>query len=301
MITVLRSLKSYLIPIVTVSLALMIGLVALFNTKTVRHNGPAVIFDMDGVLFKTNRSGAFGKLGKADIISYALRGNSPSELHTKAFDILFKMRGEKAEDFEGKFWPTYEGKPLPTIMCQWQQGTVTPQAILDEVLPYVEKLDKEGYFVSAREKRIMQNLFDIMFNPQTRIEITQPLAEGVRILNHVKKAGYRVYVLSNMDTESMKLLQEKYPEILGQFDGIVYSADIKQIKPYNQIYYHLLQKYNLVADQCLFLDNQQENIEAAKNLGINTMLCTKKSMKSLGNKLHRNMNIDPRELVAQCA
>jgi|SRR5579859_138915 len=294
--------KTNIIPVTTFILSALIGIVGIANFNTSHNTKPAVIFDMDGVLFKTSKMGAFKKLGTMSIISYAIGGNSPTELHTIAFDILFKLRNEKPEDFNNKFWPTYNGKPLPSIMCDWQQGTIKPDAVLKQVLPYVEKLAGENYFSSDKEKQLIVNMFDIMFNPETRSTITKPLSEGIRILEECKKAGYRVYVLSNMDTESMELLQSNYPEIFNQLDGMVYSADVKNIKPYNQIYFNLIQKYGLPVDNCIFLDNQQENVDAAEKLGIKSMLCTKDSMKTLAKLMHKNTDeITPKQLIAQAA
>lgn len=262
----------------------------------------AVIFDLDGVLFKTSRTGAFKKLGGMTVISYTLKGGSPSKLHDIAFDILFKMRNENPEQYKNNpTWPTYEGQPLPTIMCEWQQGLKDPKEIIREVNVFIEKLDKQKYFKNSREKKLMKSIFDIMFDPVTRLEITKPLAEGLAILKECKKAGYKVYVLSNMDEESMQLLQREYADIFKQFDGIVYSAhaNVKQIKPYDPIYTHLLQQYSLTPDQCLFLDNQQENIEAAQKLGIKSMLCTKQTMKTFARLLANNKsNMRPQHLVA---
>ena len=39
------------------------------------------------------------------------------------------------------------------------------------------------------------------------------------------------------------------------------------IKPEAGIYYALIEKYDLKAEECVFLDDKAENIEAAKRLG----------------------------------
>ena len=52
------------------------------------------------------------------------------------------------------------------------------------------------------------------------------------------------------------------------FDGQVVSCDIKMIKPEFGIYNHLLDKYNLKADETVFIDNSICNVEAAICLGI---------------------------------
>jgi putative hydrolase of the HAD superfamily len=261
------------------ALGLLLGSAFVFvkhHTTTAPHK-PAAIFDLDGVLFKTSKSGAFKKLGGMSVILYALSGKDPANLQKIAFDILFQLRNEKPNTSPD--WPTYCGQPLPSIMYEWQEGTITHDAILGQLTPFIEYLDTQHYFSSKREKKLVSKIIDIMFDPQTRITITKPMKEGMALLKRYKEAGYQTYVLSNMDAASMNLLQAQYPEIFNQFDGIVYSADVREIKPHNDIYTHLLRKYGLDPKLCKFFDNQQENIDAAQKLGIESFLCTPKSMK----------------------
>ena len=61
---------------------------------------------------------------------------------------------------------------------------------------------------------------------------------------------------------------------LSDVDGQVFSFEVHQIKPEPEIYRTLLDKFNLVADECVFLDDRRENIEAAETQGIHTVLFT---------------------------
>ena len=50
-------------------------------------------------------------------------------------------------------------------------------------------------------------------------------------------------------------------------DGGGISYEVQIVKPEPAIYRKLLEKYNLSAEECVFLDDKAENIEAAKALG----------------------------------
>ena len=52
------------------------------------------------------------------------------------------------------------------------------------------------------------------------------------------------------------------------FDGIVVSSDLHLIKPDRRIYRHLLDAYQLRPGECLFIDDRQENVEAARQEGM---------------------------------
>ncbi len=55
------------------------------------------------------------------------------------------------------------------------------------------------------------------------------------------------------------------------FDGIVISSRIKMVKPEIQIYEYLLNRYQLLPGDTLFIDDLQENLAAASSIGIQTI------------------------------
>ena len=52
------------------------------------------------------------------------------------------------------------------------------------------------------------------------------------------------------------------------FDGVVVSSNVKMIKPYPEIYEYILKTYGLKAEECLFIDDVEANVEAAKAAGM---------------------------------
>lgn len=57
-------------------------------------------------------------------------------------------------------------------------------------------------------------------------------------------------------------------------DGELFSFQAGQIKPEPEIYLTLLDKYSIDPQRALFLDDRQENLDAAARLHIHTMLFT---------------------------
>ena len=56
--------------------------------------------------------------------------------------------------------------------------------------------------------------------------------------------------------------------VFEMFDGLIFSGPIGKIKPNKDIFEHLLNKYNLNANECVFIDDVEENIEGGKNCGM---------------------------------
>lgn len=96
-----------------------------------------------------------------------------------------------------------------------------------------------------------------------------PLKKNIEFIKTLKKEGYRVYILSNIPEDDTKYLNG-----LGVFedcDGGVFSYEVKKIKPDLDIFRIFLKKYELNANECLFLDDRKENVDAAKSLGFNAI------------------------------
>jgi 2-haloacid dehalogenase len=91
------------------------------------------------------------------------------------------------------------------------------------------------------------------------------IAETVEMFRATKKRGVRGYALSNWGRHFADVLEE-YP-VFHEFDGRVVSYEVGIVKPNPAIFETLLTRFNLRADQCLFVDDNRANIDAAKNLG----------------------------------
>ncbi len=90
---------------------------------------------------------------------------------------------------------------------------------------------------------------------------------SVEFLKQVKAAGYGVYGLTNWSHETIHVAYERYP-FFSLFDGIVVSGFEKMLKPDPRLYQILLERYGLNPSECVFLDDNQINVDAANALGI---------------------------------
>ena len=97
-------------------------------------------------------------------------------------------------------------------------------------------------------------------------ECMVPLPGAEAFCDHLKGQGYRLYLLSNASTAFYDYYRRFRP--FGYFDGLVVSADIHLLKPNVKIYQYLLEKYDLAAGECLFIDDRPDNVEGARAAGL---------------------------------
>ena len=90
-------------------------------------------------------------------------------------------------------------------------------------------------------------------------------------IREVQASGRKALYLSNY---SMKVARdnEDAMDFLPYLDGGILSCDYHVIKPDPAFYRILIDKYDLDPARCVFLDDLEDNIAAAKALGINTIL-----------------------------
>lgn len=85
-------------------------------------------------------------------------------------------------------------------------------------------------------------------------------------LKNLKERGYQVYLLSNYPERTFKVDSKKYT-FMDYVDGKVVSYECHYTKPEKEIYDLLCDRYKLRPEECVFLDDKYENIEAAKGYG----------------------------------
>ena len=91
------------------------------------------------------------------------------------------------------------------------------------------------------------------------------------LIKSLKANGFPViYGITNWSAETFPTVQKTY-RIFSLIDKIVVSGEVKQLKPNPEIFHTLLNKYNLKAEESLFIDDNAKNVEGAKAVGINAI------------------------------
>lgn len=96
------------------------------------------------------------------------------------------------------------------------------------------------------------------------------LPESIDLLKELKFMGYGIYGLTNWSAEKIGYAFANY-SFFSLFDGVVVSGVEKVVKPDRKIYEILLERYSLKPGECVFIDDNQDNVDMAKVLGINAI------------------------------
>ena len=93
------------------------------------------------------------------------------------------------------------------------------------------------------------------------------IADNVAVLRKLEHSEYELFGLTNWSAETFPYAVKNY-DFFSIFKGkIVVSGTEKLIKPNPEIWHVLLNRYQIKAEESVFIDDNFKNIEVAKSLG----------------------------------
>lgn len=165
--------------------------------------------------------------------------------------VVFAQDPNKSSDEFKRFFSYVQQTPMPRFWVDYDLGVSSLDDVVRELSAY--RGVEEDY---ARELILLA------------ISRQETIAPTAALIGDLKRAGYKLYVLSNMSREFIDYLRRQ--EVYANFEGDVVSCDVGVVKPMPQIYEILLEKFSLDAAETIFIDDRRENVEAAEAKGIAT-------------------------------
>jgi len=97
-----------------------------------------------------------------------------------------------------------------------------------------------------------------------------PIDGSVQILEELKAAGIELHALTNWSVEKFPIARERYG-FLDHFESILVSGEVGLIKPDPRIFELLLESIGRAAADCVYIDDNAKNVDAAAALGFDAI------------------------------
>ena len=111
------------------------------------------------------------------------------------------------------------------------------------------------------------------------IELKTPIEEGWRAARRCRAMGKKIYLLSNYPRAGYERLREKFADHFGDlFDGGIISCYDHVNKPEREIYQLLCDRYGIVPQRAVFIDDTLMNIQGANLFGMHGFHMHEKGM-----------------------
>ena len=111
-----------------------------------------------------------------------------------------------------------------------------------------------------------------------------------RWADELRAAGLRTAILSNMPAPIREYLDARV-DWLPRFDHRTFSCDVRCAKPLPEIYQSCLEGLRTAPGQTVFLDDREENVLAAEQLGIEAVLF--RNVEEAARELQKRFAIPP--------
>lgn len=161
-----------------------------------------------------------------------------------------------------KVWAELLGAPAEGIISvfsgpeldQWHLGNIDKDEFLDFVI--------RDLGLPAEKKKVLEN------------ESIDEYAYDNELLEYIKglKDRFTVAMLTNVPRSSFEKARFAWPELFEPFDHIIPSFEVNLIKPDPAIYQLTLDRIGCKAHEAAFIDDTEEFIQAAQDMGIHGIL-----------------------------
>jgi len=160
-------------------------------------------------------------------------------------------------------WSNFSGTPLATLTERFSMGEAFQKHERGEFS------DEDFAAELCHEMGIALSFEQFSLGWQSVFVGLRP--EVIEIFKSLREKGHRVVVLSNTNRLHLDFWPHNYPEIEANTDAIYLSQNIGMRKPEPGIFQHVLEQEGVTAGDAVFFDDVKENIEAAREAGIESV------------------------------
>ncbi len=94
--------------------------------------------------------------------------------------------------------------------------------------------------------------------------------EMIEFIKRIKKQKIKTAILSNIAIPHLEIIKNNID--LANFDTVIFSCEVGLAKPDSKIYLLVTQKLDEKPQECIFVDDLEENLMPAEKLGMKTIL-----------------------------
>ena len=168
---------------------------------------------------------------------------------------------------------------IEEVVLESQYGTFENKKLLENEVDLDTMRENETFLNLLRGKLTEEEYLNhVLKNKKWNVSVEQlkiairqnlnkPIPGTMEIIKELKEGKYQLILLSDHAREWMKYIEENNKD-LEIFDKKIFSYDIGTVKSDEQTFKIVLEQAGIVADETLFIDDYEKNVENAEAVGI---------------------------------
>ncbi len=179
--------------------------------------------------------------------------------------IMFDIGGVLMEDFHNEYYCDYLSR-LSGMPFDKTKDIINGREVSLGNMGMITKYELEMRL--AERLGIKQSQVKWFELYKKHAKLNKPMFWLVKRLHRRYTTAY----LSNIDRSKYEYTLKLFGPYLELFDYKFASFAIGMQKPYNAIYNYALARMHMDAGEVVFIDNQEDNVEGAREVGMNALL-----------------------------
>ncbi len=123
----------------------------------------------------------------------------------------------------------------------------------------------------VRENLEYKKEIELILSKDSLKYMLPPKQEVIEYYKSLKRKGYKIFLCSNITKDTYNYVKDNF-EIIQIADGGVFSCFENISKPNSEIYYRLIEKYNLEIEKSILIDDTKRNVMSANDIGLRGIL-----------------------------
>ncbi|MCX8189777.1 MAG: HAD family phosphatase [Candidatus Diapherotrites archaeon] len=151
---------------------------------------------------------------------------------------------------------------------KWMKGLIKEKDLISELLKKVG--------AKAKSRKVWKDYLKKAYKEKKEV---------IEVVKAIKKAGYKLAILSNASSPDVEYLKEK--KFMKLFDYAFFSCELRCAKPEKKIFVKMLRVLGVKTKEIILVDDLKENVIAAKKIGMKAivfkdLVSLKKGLKHYG-------------------
>ena len=119
-----------------------------------------------------------------------------------------------------------------------------------------------------------ESVIKSFFEMETLKKMLPVYDKTLTFIKELKKEGFKLFIISDIEQKTIEYLYSQIPEISTLFDDMIFSSKVHMVKKDGDIFGYALNRFNINANETLFVDDAERNLEQAQKFGIKTFKFT---------------------------
>ena len=113
-----------------------------------------------------------------------------------------------------------------------------------------------------------------VFEIDTLKKLLPVYSQTIELIKKIKEKGYHLFIISDIEESNIRYIESEIPNLHELFEDVIYSCRVGLVKKHGEVFDLAINRFNVVPEESIFIDDTQINLDQASKRGINTFRFT---------------------------